>query len=65
MIGKRRIFVDINSGFAIRLIDYDVPGSEAGGIEDNMGWGWNDIPNERDRTAITPLLGIRLGYRLL
>ncbi len=61
MIGRDRFFLDINSGFAIRIIDYDLP-PIAVGWESN---GWYDIPNETDRTALTPLVGIRLGYRLV
>lgn len=63
MIGRNRFFLDINSGFAIRIIDYSLPESTIGWEGD--GWAWYDIPNETDRTALTPLIGVRLGYRLL
>ena len=63
MIGRNRLLLDINSGFALRMIDYTVPEVTPGWPGDETQ-AWYDIPNESDRTAIGPLLGIRLGYRL-
>lgn len=63
MIGRNRFFVDINTGFAIRIIDYSLPELPVGWEGD--GRAWYDIPNETDRTAFTPLVGVRLGYHLI
>jgi hypothetical protein len=47
----------------VRFIDYLLP--EAQIAWDMVGSSWFAVPNEEDRTALTPLLGIRLGYRMV
>lgn len=56
-----RVLLDLNTGFGLRNIDYTLPQTSTL-IDDIDGWG--AIPNEKDRIAVTPLLGIRIGYRL-
>lgn len=53
-------FIDVNSGWGIRFIDYDHPALTPEFFADAL---FLDIPNETDRVALTPVLGIRLGYR--
>jgi hypothetical protein len=59
-------FLDINSGWTIRFVDYDevipkgIPAFPEG-MEDDLFF---DIPNEEDRVVPCPVLGIRIGYRL-
>ncbi len=56
-------FIDINSGWAIRFISY----TESENIRNffnNDNMRWLNIPNEEDRVALAPIIGIRLGYRL-
>jgi len=57
------IFMDINSGWALRFITYTdtFPGNDF--VNDNVAWAF-PIPNEDDRTTLSPIVGIRLGYRL-
>ncbi|MBA4058641.1 MAG: hypothetical protein C0490_28250, partial [Marivirga sp.] len=56
-------FMDINSGWAVRFITYTdtLPGNDF--INDNVAWAFS-IPNEDDRTTVSPIVGIRFGYRL-
>lgn len=63
MIGRRRFFLDINSGMAIRFIRYREP--ESFPDADLFDGALFNVPNETDRTAFMPLMGIRLGYRLV
>jgi hypothetical protein len=58
-------FMDVNSGWTIRFVDYDVirPNGITAfpeGEEDDLFF---DIPNEEDRVVPCPVLGIRIGYR--
>jgi hypothetical protein len=55
-------FFDLNSGLAIRFIDYDKPHITRNPEEDEGQWF--DIPREEDRTGFMPLICMRLGYRL-
>lgn len=55
-------FMDINSGWGVRFIDYTDPSVPAG-LLDN-GNDWRMIPNEADRITLSPIVGIRFGYRL-
>ncbi|HEY9048567.1 MAG TPA: hypothetical protein VIN08_21820 [Ohtaekwangia sp.] len=59
-------FMDVNSGWCIRFVDYDKMRPDNiqifnSGVEEE-GWGI-DIPNEHDRVVPSPVLGIRIGYR--
>lgn len=58
-------FMDINSGWGVRFITYtDSPGAPDFN-NDNITWAQMfSIPNEEDRTTLSPIVGIRLGYRL-
>lgn len=56
-------FMDINSGWAIRFISYTDTFQGNDFINDNVSWFFA-IPNEEDRTILSPIVGIRLGYRL-
>lgn len=56
-------FFDFNSGFTIRNIQYREPDWLVGEFNSDE-WNFFDIPNERDRVALSPNFGIRLGYRL-
>lgn len=57
-----RFFMDINSGWGLRFIDYTDPHEPVG---NDGGWGsLFPIPNEEDRVTPSPIVGIRLGYRL-
>lgn len=62
LIHMQRTFFDFSVGVTVRYIRYY-------GDEDDGPWGMDDmdfieIPDERDRTTLSPNLGIRFGYRL-
>ncbi len=58
-----RFLFDINTGWAIRNVNYIEPSWLDQG--DNWDdWVFVPIPNERKRIAIMPLLGIRIGYHI-
>jgi len=57
-------FMDINSGWGVRFINYTDPSAPPGLINDVNNWGMISIPNEDDRTTLSPIIGIRFGYRL-
>ena len=54
-------FIDINSGWGIRFIDYDKPEINSEFWDE---WSMFSIPNDNDRTTLSPILGVRIGYRL-
>lgn len=56
-----KFFFDINSGFTFRNIQYTEPDNLIREFDD---WAFAEVPNEDDRVAISPSLGVRLGYRL-
>lgn len=56
---SRRVFIDINSGWGVRFIDYADPFNN--GAEVSFGW-LPPIPNEADRVVLSPIVGIRFGY---
>jgi len=58
---SRSVFMDINSGWAVRFIDYNDPYDN--GDEVSLGW-LPPIPNEEDRVVLSPIVGIRFGYIL-
>lgn len=57
-------FMDINSGWGIRFVDYTDPSFGEGITNEVNGWGMISIPNEDDRIALSPIFGIRFGYLL-
>lgn len=59
-------FLDVNSGWAIRFVDYDetMPNSILAFPEGDEGVFIFNIPYEEDRVVPGPVLGIRIGYRL-
>lgn len=57
-----RFFVDGNAGLTLRNIDYNKPPLPARvGHKDD--WSLIKIPNETDRLAVSPNMGMRMGYR--
>jgi hypothetical protein len=57
-------FMDINSGWGVRFITYSSePEMSFGPVTDVMGWQ-SFSPNEEDRTALSPIVGMRFGYRI-
>jgi hypothetical protein len=62
--GASDVFIDINSGWTIRNVQYREPEELAsGGFEDDSVIFF-EIPNENDRIAVSPNFGIRFGYRI-
>ena len=57
-------FMDINSGWGVRFINYTDPSRPTGLINDVNEWGMISIPNESDRVTLSPIVGIRFGYRI-
>lgn len=57
------LFLDFSSGLTLRNICYDEP-PLVRGFNEVDGGNIFQIPNEDDRIAISPNLGLRLGYRL-
>ena len=55
---SRALFMDINSGWGVRFVDYTDPFE----TNDNIGVNWFVIPNEEDRIVLSPIVGVRLGY---
>lgn len=53
-----KFLIDLNSGWTVRDIEYREPAAFVEGFED---WLW-DIPDERDRVALSPNFGVRFGY---
>jgi len=58
-----RFVLDLNAGWTLRVVRYDRAIPQPGLNSDDFETMGFDIPNERDRTAIGPNLGIRMGYR--
>ncbi len=56
---SRFLFMDINSGWRVRFVDYTDPFSTA---EDAINSWLPPIPNETDRVSLSPIVGIRFGY---
>jgi hypothetical protein len=56
-------FMDVNSGWAVRFITYTDTFSGNDFVNDNVSWFFA-IPNEEDRTILSPIVGLRMGYRL-
>lgn len=54
--------IDINTGWAIRFVSYHKPGAAPSFAEDEVEWF--EVPNEKNRTALMPLIGMRVGYRI-
>lgn len=53
--------LDVNTGFAIRVIEYNAPAY----IQDSdKAVNWYDVPREKDRTAFAPVFNFRIGYSL-
>lgn len=57
-------FLDINAGLAVRFIRYDEAETIPPVLFDLSNNLPFQIPNEKDRTVLSPRLGIRLGYRI-
>lgn len=57
-------FMDINSGWALRFITYTDSSWPTAFAEEGNGSGMFPIPNEEDRITLSPIFGIRFGYRL-
>jgi hypothetical protein len=57
-----RFFVDGNGGLTLRNIDYHKPPLPAR-IGHKDDWSLIEIPNETDRLAVSPNMGVRIGYR--
>lgn len=55
-------FVDYNAGLTLRIVDYDRP-PLLPESPDRFGIFTIYIPDETDRTAIGPNMGLRFGYR--
>ena len=56
-------FMDINSGWAVRFISYEDPFTATEFVNDVAAWAF-PIPNEEDRVTLSPIVGVRFGYRL-
>jgi hypothetical protein len=57
-----RTFLDINSGFTLRNVNYREPARPRSFNEVDER-SFFQIPNEDDRVTFSPNLGLRLGYR--
>jgi hypothetical protein len=56
-------FIDINSGFTLRIVGYNEPDDLIGQFGDDVISPF-EIPDESDRITVGPNLGVRFGYRL-
>lgn len=57
----KHILLDVTIGWSLRDIQYDQPPNTVEMIQNNfLFFG----PNEEDRVVLSPLVGVRLGYRL-
>ena len=56
-----RLFLDLSAGLTLRHIRYDSRGAAPPAVE---RWDYFQIPNEANRVALGPNLGLRMGYRL-
>jgi hypothetical protein len=54
-----RFLLDFNAGWTVRVVRYH--GSQDQYDDD---YSWFDIPNERNRTAFSPNVGLRMGFRI-
>jgi hypothetical protein len=57
-----KFMFDFSSGWTVRGIEYREPAGIPTDFSDD--WIFFEIPNEDDRIALSPNIGIRLGYRL-
>lgn len=56
----QHVLLDVTIGWSLRDIQYDQPSNTAEMVQNNfLFFG----PNEEDRVVLSPLVGIRLGYR--
>ncbi len=54
---------DFNGGISVRFVNYIKPGWVEQLIpEDDFTGGWLQIPNERKRIGVSPVLGVRIGW---
>lgn len=57
-----RFLLDVNTGWMVRVIRYDDDLKNKSGVDEY--YAWFNVPNEKSRTAVSPVLGIRIGYRI-
>ena len=56
------IFMDLNGGITLRNVRYNEP-ARPRAFAENDEFSFFQIPNENDRVAFSPNLGLRFGYR--
>lgn len=56
------VVVDLNAGLSGRFVNYIKPDFAPGVQFDDVDDGWFQIPNERKRFGLSPMIGIRMGF---